>query len=68
MPSFENRDPSEVLDLSLAQDKVVNNLPIELIAKSFVIFLGPQIPKTGKTLEVWRQKAGYPNLNQVLYS
>lgn len=51
-PSVENRDLSEVPGLSLAQDKVVDTLPIELIPKSFIISLAAQIPKQIKKLEV----------------
>lgn len=52
MPSVENRDLSEVPGLSLAQDKVVDTVPIELIPKSFIISLAAQIPKQIKKLEV----------------
>lgn len=52
MPSVANWELSEVPGLSLAQDKTVDTLTIEVIPKSFIISLAAQIPKQVKKLEV----------------
>lgn len=39
IPSFENWNFSEILSLSPAQDKAMDQLPIELLPKSFIVEL-----------------------------